>query len=460
MVLIGTVQQRFAESRRNGQFNEACVAQNKICGRPAWLGKTAMRLLLLAMVAALSVSGLTGCGSSVTLNSSNSLVLKVTPNPLAFGNVTVGQTSSATITMTNETLAPVTVSQIAITGQAFTITSSYTLPITIASGATYSLTAQFAPTTAGTATGQITVTNDSATSSSVVVDLTGTGSATIPPASGLTCASSSLTGSTTDTCTVTLSAAAPSGGATVSLSSNNTAVTVPSTVTVLANATSATFTATAAAVSSTQTATLTATAGGTSQTVALQLNGVAALLTADASSIAFGNVIVNQSSTQTLTLTSAGTSAVTVNSVALTGANFAISGSSFPATLSPGQTATVNVTYTPTAVGASTGSLAITSTSSIGATTTIPLSGTGETVSVLLSWNAPTSSTDAVVSYNVYRAASGSSSYSRINSSTETATTYTDATIASSTTYEYYVTSVDAQGNESTPSNTASATIP
>lgn len=81
-------------------------------------------------------------------------------------------------------------------------------------------------------------------------------------------------------------------------------------------------------------------------------------------------------------------------------------------------------------------------------------------MTVLLNWDAPASSTDAVVGYNVYRTTSGSSSYSRINSGTETTTTYTDTTIQASTTYEYYVTSVDASGNESVPSNTASATIP
>jgi outer membrane protein assembly factor BamB len=62
--------------------------------------------------------------------------------------------------------------------------------------------------------------------------------------------------------TVTLSSAAPTGGAVVSLLSNNTLVTVPSTVTVAADATSATFTATTKASTSSYSASITASYGG------------------------------------------------------------------------------------------------------------------------------------------------------------------------------------------------------
>lgn len=60
----------------------------------------------------------------------------------------------------------------------------------------------------------------------------------------LTVNPSTVTAGTTSTGTATLTAAAPSGGATVALSSNNAAATVPGSVTVNAGASNATFTIT------------------------------------------------------------------------------------------------------------------------------------------------------------------------------------------------------------------------
>jgi len=82
------------------------------------------------------------------------------------------------------------------------------------------------------------------------------------------------------------------------------------------------------------------------------------------------------------------------------------------------------------------------------------------THTVTLSWDAPSSSTDPVVGYNIYRAASGSSSYQLVNSSVDTGTTYVDSTVQSGAAYIYYVESVDSSGNQSVPSNQVSVTIP
>ena len=87
----------------------------------------------------------------------------------------------------------------------------------------------------------------------------------------LSCASGSMTGAGTDSCTVTLSKAAASGSQAVTLASSATAVTVPSSMTVASGATSASFTAKIAAVTTAQTATLTASSGGGSSTYAIKL---------------------------------------------------------------------------------------------------------------------------------------------------------------------------------------------
>jgi fibronectin type 3 domain-containing protein len=65
-----------------------------------------------------------------------------------------------------------------------------------------------------------------------------------------------------------------------------------------------------------------------------------------------------------------------------------------------------------------------------------------------------------VVSYNVYRAPSGSTSYQQINPSTVTLTSYTDQNVEDGQTYDYIVESVDSSGVTSVPSNMASVAIP
>jgi hypothetical protein len=128
---------------------------------------------------------------------------------------------------------------------------------------------QFAPAAAGTATGQLTLTANSPANPSVAINLTGTA---LPLVSALSCTNASIAGSGTDACTVTLNGTAQAGGQIVTLSSSNSAVTLPATVTVPQGATSAAFTATALSVSSAQAATLTANANGASTCFALQLN--------------------------------------------------------------------------------------------------------------------------------------------------------------------------------------------
>jgi fibronectin type 3 domain-containing protein len=95
----------------------------------------------------------------------------------------------------------------------------------------------------------------------------------------------------------------------------------------------------------------------------------------------------------------------------------------------------------------------------------ISLSGTGGAGSfeVNLTWEAPAdSSAPAVVGYYIFRAIAGSSMYQQLNPTGEsdTKTAYTDTTVASGTTYDYYVESVDSNGVESAPSGITSVPVP
>jgi hypothetical protein len=89
--------------------------------------------------------------------------------------------------------------------------------------------------------------------------------------SGFSCQVASMTGPGTESCKVTLSTAAATGGLIVDLSSSSAAVTLPATVTVPANATVATFSATVSSVATAQSVKLTADAGGVSKTFGIEL---------------------------------------------------------------------------------------------------------------------------------------------------------------------------------------------
>ena len=71
----------------------------------------------------------------------------------------------------------------------------------------------------------------------------------------------------------------------------------------------------------------------------------------------------------------------TINSATLSGTGFTMSGATFPVTLNPTQSVTLNVQFDPATAGAATGQVTIQSNSSTNGTAVVQLSGTGTTVS-------------------------------------------------------------------------------
>lgn len=385
--------------------------------------------------------------------------LTLSTSSVSFGNVNLNNATQQTVMLSSTGTAPLTITGATVTGAGFSM-SGMTAPVTLNPGQQATLTLQFDPTTAGGVSGTVALT-DNASPSSAAISLSGTG---VAPAalSALSCAAGSETGAASDACTVSLTAAAPSGGFAVSLASNNAAVTVPSTVTVAAGAATAGFTATVTAVTTAQTATLTATAGTGTATFGLQLNAALPTLTISTSSVNFGDVTLDTPATQTVTLTSSGTAPLTVSGATVSGTGYTVSGVSTPLTLNPGDQATLNVQFDPTAVGSSTGAVSVASNCSMGGNMGFSMSGTGQAPAeeVDLTWDAPTNSSDPVAGYNIYRATSGSQTYQLLNPSPNASTSFTDSTVVDGTAYTYYVESVDAEGNTSGPSNSFSITIP
>ena len=125
-----------------------------------------------------------------------------------------------------------------------------------------------------------------------------------------------------------------------------------------------------------RTGNLTVTAAGTTSTVPLSGTGVAPgpILSPSPTTLSFaGTVTGTTSAAQTVTVTNTGTTSATVSGVAATGD---FSQTNNCSTLAVGGTCTVTVRFTPTASGARTGAVTITSNAN-NSPTSIALSGTG-----------------------------------------------------------------------------------
>ena len=127
---------------------------------------------------------------------------------------------------------------------------------------------------------------------------------------------------------------------------------------------------------------------GATDAFVVKLSGLALPVTTLSSlSLNFGNQIVGTTSApQTVTLTNAGDAPLTISGLALTGTNagdYAQTNTCpiSPATLNPGSTCTISVTFTPGQIGTLTGTLTITDNSNdvAGSTQTVALSGGGVT---------------------------------------------------------------------------------
>ncbi len=77
--------------------------------------------------------------------------------------------------------------------------------------------------------------------------------------------------------------------------------------------------------------------------------------------------------------------------------------------------------------------------------------------SATLNWSP---GTPDVVGYNIYRRMQSDAFYTLIGHVQAPATSFRDTTVSAAQTYAYVVTAVDAEFNESAPSNEVFATIP
>jgi hypothetical protein len=204
---------------------------------------------------------------------------------------------------------------------------------------------------------------------------------------------------------------------------------------------------------------VTVTSNGANPTLTIALSGagstVAGTLSVAPAPVAVGSVFLGTSGHASGTLTASGAN-VTITGATSSNSHFALSG--VPTIIPAGQSLPFTVTYTPLVAGADSSSLTFTSNAQV-ATTSDTATGTGVTPpvhSVLLTWNASSSSN--ISTYNIYRAVYGSScgGFSKIASTSSTVTTYTDSAVTHGANYCYATTAVDSSSAESGYSNIVS----
>jgi hypothetical protein len=202
-----------------------------------------------------------------------------------------------------------------------------------------------------------------------------------------------------------------------------------------------------------------ASGSATSNAAALTVNAATFLLNVSTANLSFANVNIGSNTSLNVTFTNAGNSSVTVSSVTISGAGFTAGGVSTGQILTPGQTATLDVTFAPAGTVPVTGNVTVAS-NATNSPAMVTLSGTGVqpvSHSATLDWVA---SPSTIMGYNAYRSAVSGGPYTKVNSSLITAIQYADPTVLAGQTYFYVVTSVDSSGAESTFSNEVSGTIP
>jgi hypothetical protein len=184
---------------------------------------------------------------------------------------------------------------------------------------------------------------------------------------------------------VTMSASGLPSGVTAAFNPNPTATSSTLTLTASATAATGTSTVTVTGTSSSLTAT-------TNVSVTVTSSGSGPVVSLSPTSLAWSNVVVGATgSTKTVTLTNTGTATLNISSVAASG-DFAVKtvAKSCGATVAAGKSCSIDVTFTPTQLGARTGTLTITD-NAANSPQTVALSGTGSAQATL----TPISSTFA-----------------------------------------------------------------
>jgi hypothetical protein len=380
--------------------------------------------------------------SSHARAASQSLIFS--PSQLKFGKVTLGQTESQLVVLSNTGQASATISTLSVSGAEFSV-SGLSLPVVLAPGQSVALNVIFAPTETGWTGEKVTFTTDSSGNVELPVGGTGTNfDPVVAKPSSLTFGDVSLGSNSTQTVTLTNAVSSKQTLTAFDVAGSGFSVAGPTLPVTLSSGQSITLKVTFTPSVSGVTAGSVFVLGGA---VNIPVSGTGTSigqLTIAPTTVNFGTVLLGTTASEQSTLSATGGS-VTISSASSNLSQFAIAGVSFPLTISAGQSVPFNVTFTPQKAGTDSATLSFLS-NATDSNAQESVAGTGAAPYVTLSWSPSTSQN--ISGYNVYRG-TAVNEYTKINSSLDPNTSYTDNTVAPGTTYYYACTTVNSSGEES-----------
>jgi hypothetical protein len=319
--------------------------------------------------------------------------LSISPTSFNFGSVVDGLTKSQNFIVTNTGTASLTIAQLSVTGSAYSA-SGLATPATLTPGSTATFSVLFAPTTAGSLAGSVSLSSNAPNSPNSLA-LSGTGVAS----------SVTLSANPTSLSFASVNAGSSSSKNVTVTNSGNSSLTI-SQITVNAKDFTASGIATPVALASGQSAVMSvsfkptasenvtgnitvSSSQGSSAILAVSGDGVQPGLTSTPSSASFGNVTVGSPSTQTFKLTNSGTGTLSISQVSVSGSGFTVGTLSLPLSLNSGQSTTFNVQFGPASAGTASGNLTIVS-NAPNSPAVIGLSGTGMAATQALSFSTTT----------------------------------------------------------------------
>jgi len=342
------------------------------------------------------IVSLTGTGTAPAV--------RLSATSLTFTGQLVTTTSAAqTVTLTNTGNAALAITSLAAGGD---FAQTNTCGVSVAAGATCTISVTFVPTASGTRTGTITI-KDNAAGSPQVVPLTGVGTAVSLSPTSLTFPGQSVGTTTSQNVKVTNHGSSP--------------------LSIISPATTGDFTASKLCGSSinrggfclinvafkpsqtglhTGVLTITDSDPGSPQMVALTGTGTAPAVGLSVASLSFAGQLVGTSSTsQSVTLTNTGDGPLAISSITATG-DFTSTPGQCAGTVAAGKSCEITVVFKPQAGGSRTGSLSITDDAS-GSPQTVALTGTGQDFTVSASTTSVTVTAGQTASYTLSLASEG-----------------------------------------------------
>jgi Abnormal spindle-like microcephaly-assoc'd, ASPM-SPD-2-Hydin len=354
--------------------------------------------------------------------------ISVTPSSVSFGNISVATSATQTITIRNPGTALLNVTQASLVGTGFTSTG-LTLPLSVPPGGSTSFTVGFAPSSAATFSGGITLISN-APNSSLAIPLAGTGivktlQLSVSPAS---LSFGNLATGSTSAQNVTIS---NTGNSSVSISQisatgtgfSTSGITLPLSLAAGQSTSFSVAFAPASVGSLSGSVTVVSNATNSPATISLSGIGVQPQISVIPSSVSFGNVSVGVSNTQTITIRNPGTATLSVTQASLAGTGFTSSGLTLPLSVPPGGSSVFTVGFAPASASNFSGSVALIS-NTPNSPLVVPLSGTGISTTLQLSasptslsFGSLTTGTSATQSVTLSNSGNSSVSISQITES-------------------------------------------